>query len=61
MIPPDHIVYPLDGDKLKVRHGTRMGGNGFGISYDDVCYTLNTVDRHMVAVCALTEDERARM
>lgn len=43
----------LDGDKWKIRntdYETRFGGCGFGISYKDVMYTLNTVDRHIVAV-----------
>lgn len=26
------------------------GGNGFGIGVGEVMYTLNTVDRHIVAV-----------
>lgn len=39
-----------DGDKLKPRsnYNGRKGGNGFGISEDEVCYTETVVDRHMV-------------
>lgn len=45
-------VWVLDGDKFKTRsnYETRRGGNGFGLCYDNVCYTLTAVDRHMVAV-----------
>jgi len=47
-----HIMV-LDGDKiLKARRTTkeRAGGNGFGISTNNVSFTLNTIDRHGVAV-----------
>ena len=43
----------LDGDKWKIRPSDnydRAGGNGFGICAGEVMYTLNTVDRHIVAV-----------
>lgn len=43
----------LDGDKFKVRNNeyeTRAGGCGFGLTDKEVMYTLNTVDRHIVAV-----------
>lgn len=45
-------VYALDSDKMKFRYTTkeRAGGNGFGLSSDNVCFTLNTIDRHMVAI-----------
>lgn len=55
MLAPCAIVYAIDNTTLKEHRG-----NGFGVSYDNVCYTLNTVDRHMVAVCALTEEPRAQ-
>jgi len=39
-----------DGDKLKPRsdYNGRKGGNGFGLSDENVSYTLTAVDRHMV-------------
>lgn len=42
----------LDGDKFKFRYNwsPRAGGNGYGFSEEDVSYTLNTIDQHMVAV-----------
>ena len=46
-------VLALDGDKWKVRpkdNYHRAGGNGFGINDECVMYTINTVDRHIVAV-----------
>ena len=46
-------VLALDGDKWKVRPNDnyeRAGGNGFGINGVGCMYTLNTVDRHIVAV-----------
>lgn len=46
-------VLALDGDKWKIRpmdNYERAGGNGFGICVREVMYTLNTVDRHIVAV-----------
>ena len=46
-------VLALDGDKWKIRPSDnyeRAGGNGFGICAGEVMYTLNTVDRHIVAV-----------
>ena len=48
----DATVLALDGDKWKPRktYRQRQGGNGFGISADCVGYTLNTVDRHIVAI-----------
>ncbi len=46
------MVLALDGDKWKPRktYRQRQGGNGFGINADGVGYTLNTVDRHIVAI-----------
>lgn len=48
----DATVLALDGDKWKPRktYRQRQGGNGFGINADGVGYTLNTVDRHIVAI-----------
>lgn len=50
-----YIRYALDMDKLKVRRNesfaVRKGGNGFGVSEKNVCFTLNTVDRHAFAIC----------
>ena len=48
----DATVLALDGDKWKPRktYLPRRGGCGFGISADSACYTLNTVDRHIVAI-----------
>lgn len=45
-------MYALDGDKFKFRYhwGKRQGGNGFGLSEEGCMYTLNTIDRHMVAI-----------
>ena len=45
-------VLVLDGDKMKFRYSTkeRVGGNGFGLSNEEVMYTLNTIDQHMVAI-----------
>lgn len=45
-------VWVLDGDKFKFRYNysNRQGGNGFGLSDKDVSFTLNTIDRHMVAI-----------
>lgn len=42
----------LDGDKWKVRktYLPRQGGNGFGLGFGEVVYTLNTIDRHIVAL-----------
>ena len=43
----------MDADKWKVRNNdyeVRPGGCGFGISDKEVMYTLNTIDRHIVAV-----------
>ena len=50
------VIYALDGDKLKPRtdYTVRKGGNGFGINENEVCYTLSTVDRHMVGICAVS-------
>ena len=49
------VVYALDADKWKCGKGmykARAGGNGLGINYQNVGYTINTVDRaHIVAVC----------
>lgn len=45
-------IYVLDGDKWKPRNNgyeTRRGGCGFGLNAMDVSYTLNTIDRHIVA------------
>ena len=48
----DATVLALDGDKWKPRntYRQRQGGNGFGINADGASYTLNTVDRHIVAI-----------
>lgn len=48
----DATVLALDGDKWKPRktYRQRRGGNGFGINADGASYTLNTVDRHIVAI-----------
>lgn len=45
-------LYALDGDKMKFRYNwkTRKGGNGFGLSEENVAYTLNTIDQHMVGI-----------
>lgn len=45
-------IYALDADKMKFRYTTlnRKGGNGFGLSHENVCFTLNTIDQHMVAI-----------
>lgn len=45
-------VYIIDGDKMKFRYhwATRRGGNGFGLSLEEVMYTLNTIDQHMVGI-----------
>lgn len=45
-------IYALDGDKMKFRHNysQRSGGNGFGLSDSNVCFTLTATDRHMVAI-----------
>lgn len=53
------LCFPLDADKLKPSNNAdgakeRKGGNGFGIGAEgDPSYTLNTVDRHAVAVIAI--------
>lgn len=47
-------VYALDGDKWKCgKHMYRLrpGGGGLGVNYRNVGYTVNTVDRHIVAIC----------
>ena len=48
----DATVLALDGDKWKPRktYRQRQGGSGFGINTDGAGYTLNTVDRHIVAI-----------
>lgn len=45
-------IYALDGDKFKFRYNwaPRAGGNGYGLSEENVSYTLNTIDQHMVAI-----------
>ena len=45
-------VYVLDGDKFKFRYNwaPRAGGNGYGMSEENVSYTLNTIDQHMVGI-----------
>lgn len=45
-------VYVLDGDKFKFRYNwaPRVGGNGYGMSEENVSYTLNTIDQHMVGI-----------
>ena len=57
----DATVLALDGDKWKEQpeYRKRQGGNGFGLSEEGVMYTLTTVDRHIVALCAVEDgDER---
>ena len=54
-------LYALDGDSWKERpeYRKRQGSNGFGLSEEGVMYTLTTVDRHIVALCAVEDgDER---
>ena len=54
-------LYALDGDKWKERpeYRKRQGGNGFGLSEEGVMYTMTSVDRHIVALCAVEDgDER---
>lgn len=44
-------ILALDGDKFKPRTDytkRRQGGNGFGLSFNNVGYTVTTIDRHMV-------------
>lgn len=50
------VICSLDGDKMKPRpsYRPRQGGNGLGVNYADVAYTMTSTDRHMVAVCART-------
>ena len=45
-------IYALDGDKFKFRYNwaPRVGGNGYGLSEENVSYTLNTIDQLMVAI-----------
>ena len=45
-------VYVLDGDKFKFRYNwaPRVGGNEYGMSEENVSYTLNTIDQHMVGI-----------
>lgn len=45
-------ILVLDGDKFKFRYNwtPRVGGNGYGLSEENVSYTLNTIDQHMVAI-----------
>ena len=52
-------LYALDGDKWKERpeYRKRQGGNGFGLSEEGVMYTLTTVDRHIVALCAVEDGD----
>ena len=54
-------VYVLDGDKMKFRYTTleRKGGSGFGLSYDNVCFTLNTTDQHMVGIVYVKSRKRS--
>ena len=49
--PFGHIV-SLDGDKMKVRNNfeLRKGGQGYGMSTENVGYTLSCRDRHLVAI-----------
>ena len=52
-------LYALDGDNWKERpeYRKRQGGNGFGLSEEGVMYTLTTVDRHIVALCAVEDGD----
>ena len=46
--------YALDGDKWKpgkAMYKRRQGGNGLGIGFLGAMYTLNTIDRHIAAIC----------
>lgn len=46
--------YSLDGDKWKAgkaMYKRRQGGNGLGIGFLGAMYTLNTIDRHIAAIC----------
>lgn len=47
MVETDCIA--IDGDKLKQAERLRNGGSGFGISEDNVGYTLTVPDRHACA------------
>lgn len=51
------VVLAMDGDKWKPRQNykPRKGGSGFGINGGGAMYTLNTVDRHIVAILGGTE------
>ncbi len=50
-----HVVFALDGDAMKPRMslGSKQGGNGFGLSFDQVSYTITKTDRHMICVVKL--------
>ena len=52
-------LYALDGDSWKERpeYRKRQGSNGFGLSEEGVMYTLTTVDRHIVALCAVEDGD----
>lgn len=36
--------------KPRMSHNDREGGNGFGLSFDQVSYTITKTDRHMICV-----------
>ncbi|MCQ2300374.1 MAG: hypothetical protein MJZ81_09655 [Bacteroidales bacterium] len=47
-------TYVLDSDKWKpgkAMFRVRQGGNGFGITENECCYTMSVVDHHIVARC----------
>lgn len=43
---PHFVCYCIQGD---IARGARFGQNGKGFSDEQVCYTLNTMDVHVVA------------
>ena len=55
-------IYALDGDKFKFRYNwtPRVGGNGYGLSEENVSYTLKTIDLHMVAIIYVKKKSPAR-
>lgn len=56
-------VWAIDGDKMKYRHQwkDRAGGNGFGLSDEEVMYTITVRDRHMVCMEIGSEDKAAEV
>lgn len=57
-------VWAIDADKMKFRYHERTGHSGFGLSDEGVGYTVNTVDRHIIAYVNKTiqsgDGERAK-